>query len=102
MPISVIREIYSSDQPFLLTMLHLSFSELFHKIKIWASLNGEKQVLVKPRSDALMLETAKALEQADKDGEGTQLRTSLVNKISILNSIFTSGEFSHLKAPNII
>ena len=49
-----------------------------------------------------MLETAKALEQADKDGEGTQLRTSLGNKISMLNSIFTSWEFSHLKALNII
>ena len=101
-PISVIREIYSSDQPFLLTMLHLSFSELFQNMKIWASLNGENQVLVKPRSDALMLETAKALDQADIDGDGTQLRTSLGNKISMLNSIFISEEFSHLKAPNII
>ena len=71
-------------------------------MKIWASLNEENQVLVKPRSDALMLETAKALEQADIDGDGTQLKTSLNNKISMLNSIFISGEFSHLKAPNII
>ena len=78
--ISVIREIYSSDQPFLLTMLHLSFSELFQNMKIWASLNGENHVLVKPRSDALMLETAKALEQADIDGDGTQLRTLLGKK----------------------
>ena len=101
-PIRVIREVYSSNQTSLLTMLYLSFSELFQNMKIWASLNGEIQVRVKPRSDALMLETAKALEQADKDGEGTELRTSLGNKISMLNSIFTSGEFSHLKAPNII
>ena len=49
-----------------------------------------------------MLETAKALEQADKDGEDTQLRTLLSNKISMLDSSFTSGEFSHLKAPNIV
>ena len=28
-PISVIQEIYASNHPFLLTMLHLSFSELF-------------------------------------------------------------------------
>ena len=64
-PIGVIKEIYSSDQPFLLTMLHLSFSELFQNMQIWASLNDSNQVLVQPRSDALMLESAKALEQAD-------------------------------------
>ena len=60
-------------------MLHLSFSELFQNMKIWASLNEENQVSVKPRSDALMLETVKALEQANIDGDGTQLRTSLGN-----------------------
>ena len=49
-----------------------------------------------------MLETAKALHQADIDGDCTQLRTSLGNKISLLNSIFISKEFSHLQAPNII
>ena len=101
-PIRVIKEIYSSDEPFLLTMLHLSFSELFQNMKIWASLNDQNQVLVKPRSDALMLETAKALEQADSDGDGSQLRTSLNNKISMLNSVFLSEEFSHLQAPKII
>ena len=51
-------------------MLQLSFSELSQNMKIWACLNGENQVRVKSKSDALMLETAKALEQADKDGEG--------------------------------
>ena len=55
-----------------------------------------------PRSAALMLETANALEQADKDGEGTQLRTSLSNKRDMLDRLFTSGEFSHLRAPHIV
>ena len=49
-----------------------------------------------------MLETAKAIEQADLDGDSTQLRTSLNNKISMLNSVLISREFSHLRAPNII
>ena len=75
-PIGVIQEIYASNQPFLLTMLHLSFSELFQNMQIWASLNDSNQVLVQPRSDALMLESAKAFEQADLDGDSTQLRTS--------------------------
>ena len=33
-PISVIQEIYASNHPFLLTMLHLSFSELFQNTQI--------------------------------------------------------------------
>ena len=45
-PIGVIKEIYSSDQPYLLTMLHLSFSELFQNMQIWASLNDSNQVLI--------------------------------------------------------
>ena len=49
-----------------------------------------------------MLESAKALEQADSEGDSTQLRTLLNNKISLLNSAFISREFSHLRAPNII
>ena len=101
-PIGVIRGIYSSEQPLLLTMLDLSFSELFQNMKIWASLNDSNQVLVQPRSDALMLESAKALEQADSEGDSTQLRILLNNKISLLNSAFISREFSHLRAPNII
>ena len=63
-PISVIQEIYASNHPFLLTMLHLSFSELFQNTQIWASLNSSNVYLIQPRSDALMLESARALEQA--------------------------------------
>ena len=61
-PIGVIQEIYASNQPVLLTMLHLSFSELFQNTQIWASLNSSNQILIQPRSDALILESARALE----------------------------------------
>ena len=61
-PLRVINEIYGSNQPMLLAMLHLSFSELFQNMKIWASYNGSNQVKIKPRSDALMLETAQVLK----------------------------------------
>ena len=54
-PIGAIKEIYASNEPFLLTMLHLSLSELFQNMQIWASLNNSNQVLIQPRSDALML-----------------------------------------------
>ena len=81
-PIGVIKEIYASNEPFLLTMLHLSFSELFQNMQIWASLNDSNQVLVQPRSDALMLESAKALEQAESEGDSTQLRTLLNKKLT--------------------
>ena len=57
-PIRVIQEIYASNNPGLLTMLHLSFSELFQNTQIWASLNSSNMYLIQPRSDALMLETA--------------------------------------------
>ena len=33
-PLRVIKEIYGSNQPMLLAMLHLSFSELFQNMKI--------------------------------------------------------------------
>ena len=68
-PIGVIQEIYASNQPFLLTMLHLSFSELFQNMQIWASLNSSNQALIQPRSDALMLESARASEQANLEGD---------------------------------
>ena len=51
-PIGVIQEIYASNQPVLLTMLHLSFSELFQNTQIWAILNSSNQVLIQPISDA--------------------------------------------------
>ena len=56
-PIRVIKEVHASNNPGLLTMLHLFFSELFHITQIWASLNNCNVYLVKPRSDALMLES---------------------------------------------
>ena len=62
-PIRVIQEVYASSNPGLLTMLHLSFSELFHITQMWASLNTSNEYLVKPRSDALCLEGAKALKK---------------------------------------
>lgn len=57
-PIRVIQEIYASNNQGLLTMLHLSFSELFQNTQIWASLNSSNMYLIQPRFDALMLETA--------------------------------------------
>ena len=72
-PISIIQEIYASNHPFLLTMLHLFFSELFQNTQIWASLNSSNIYLIKPRSDALMLESARALEQATSEGDSTKM-----------------------------
>ena len=39
-PLGIIKEIYSSRNPGLLTFLHMSFSELFHNTQIWASFNN--------------------------------------------------------------
>ena len=101
-PISVIQEIYASNHPFLSTMLHLSFSELFQNTQIWASLNSSNQAFINPRSNALMLESARALEQATSEGDSTQMRTLINDKINLLNSVFISNDFKHQRAPNII
>ena len=101
-PIGIIQEIYASNQPFLLTMLHLSFSELFQNTQIWASLNSSNQTFIQPRSDTLMLESARALEQANSEGDSTKMRTLINNKINLLNSAFISNYFKHRRAPNII
>ena len=101
-PIGVILEIYASNQPVLLTMLHLSFSKLLQNTQIWASLKSSNQALIQPRSYALMLESARALEQANSDGDSTQMRALINNKINLLNSVFTSNEFQHLRAPKIV
>ena len=69
-------------------MMHLSFSELFQNVRIWASLNDENTVMVQPRSDALMLEQASALAQAEEDGDKTQLETVFTNKNEMLNNLF--------------
>ena len=98
-PIRVIQEVYASNNPGLLTMLHLSFSELFHITQIWASLNSSNVYLIKPRSDTLMLEGAKALKQAPTEDEKGKLRSLINNKDSLLNRVFTSNEFQHLRAP---
>ena len=66
-PIRVIQEVYASNNPGLLTMLHLSFSELFHITQIWTSLNSSNVYLIKPRSDSLMLEGAKALQRMRRE-----------------------------------
>ena len=98
-PIKVIKEVYASNNPGLLTMLHLSFSELFHITQIWASLNDSNVYLIKPRSDTVMLEGAKALKQAPTEDEKENLRTLISNKDSLLNRVFSSNEFQHLRAP---
>ena len=49
-----------------------------------------------------MLESARALEQANSEGDSTQMRTLINNKINLLNSAFISNDFKHLTAPNII
>ena len=101
-PLRVIKKIYLSNQPMLLAMLHLSFSELFQNMRIWASYNRSNQIKIKPRSDALILETAQALKQADQVGEGSQLRTALASKRDMLDRLFTSRDFSHLGAPHLV
>ena len=45
-PISFIQDIYASNNLGLLTMLHLSFSELFQNTQIWASLNSSNVYLI--------------------------------------------------------
>ena len=49
-----------------------------------------------------MLETAQALKQVAQVGEGSQLRTALASKRDMLDRLFTSGDFSHLGAPNLV
>ena len=81
-------------------MLHLSFSELFQNTQIWASLNSSNVYLIQPRSDALMLETAQAIKQAASEDEKEKFKSLINNKDSLLNRVFTSNEFQHLRAPN--
>ena len=46
-----------------------------------------------------MLEGAKALKQAASEDEKGKLRSLINNKTSLLNRVFTSNEFQHLRAP---
>ena len=87
-PLGVIKEVYVSRNPGLLTFLHMSFSELFHVTQIWASLNSSKEYMVKPRSDALSLEGAKALKEAPTEIETEVIRTLVSTKDSLLDRVF--------------
>ena len=49
-----------------------------------------------------MLESARALEQATSEDDSTKMRALINNKINLLNSVFISNDFKHLRAPNII
>ena len=87
-PIGVIKEVYVSRNPSLLTFLHMSFSELFHVTQMWASLNSSNEYLIKPRSDALSLEGTKALKEAPTEIEKEVMRTLVSTKDSLLNRVF--------------
>ena len=97
-PLGIIKEIYVSRNPGLLTFLHMSFSELFHNTQIWASFNNSVY-MVKPRSDALSLEATTALKHASTNGEREILQTLVNTKDEILNRVFSASEFSHLQSP---
>ena len=98
-PIRVIKEVYTSSNPGLLTFLHLSSSELFHVTQMWASLNSSNEYLVKPRAEALSLEGAKALKEAPTEIEKEAMRTLVRNKDSLLNRVLSSSDFSYLRPP---
>ena len=98
-PIRVIKEVYASSNPGLLTFLHLSFSELFHVTQMWASLNTSNEYLVKPRSDAISLEGAKAIKESPTEIEKEVMRSLASNKDNLLNRVFSSSEFSYLRSP---
>ena len=87
-PLGVIKEVYVSRNPGLLTFLHMSFSELFHVTQMWASLNSSNKYMVKPRSDALSLEGAKALKEAPTEIEKEVIRNLVRTKDSLLERVF--------------
>ena len=66
---------------------------------MWASLNTSNEYLVKPRSDALSLEGAKALKEAPTEIEKEVMRSLASNKDNLLNRVFSSSEFSYLRSP---
>ena len=89
-PLGVIKEVYvsASRNPGLLTFLHMFFSELFHVSQIWASFNSSNEYMVKPRSDALSLEGAKAEREAPTEMEKEVIRSLVRTKDSLLERIF--------------
>ena len=100
-PIGVLKEIYSSAarNPSLVTFLHLSFSELWHNTQLWASLNDSNTYLVKPRSDGLSLEITSAKKNAPSIQNAPDIQTLVNKKDTLLNTIFSQGDFQYLKAP---
>ena len=103
-PISVLKEIYSSaaQNPNLITFLHLSFSELWHNNLLWASLNGSNSYMVQPRSDGLSLEITSAVKNAKTIQNAPNIKTFINDRDTLLNSIFSQGDFQYLKAPDRI
>ena len=103
-PLGVLKEIYTSasKNPSLVTLLHLSFSELWHNTQLWASLNSSNTYMVKPRSDGLSLEITSALKNAPSIQNAPNIQTLMNNKDTLLNSIFSQGDFQYLKAPERI
>ena len=103
-PIGVLKEIYSSaaQNPNLITFLHLSFSELWHNNMLWASLNGSNSYMVQPRSDGLSLEITSAVKNAKTIQNAPNIKTFINDRDTLLNSIFSQGDFQYLKAPNRI
>ena len=103
-PLGVLKEIYSSAarNPSLVTFLHLSFSELWHNTQLWASLNDSNTYLVKPRSDGLSLEITSALKNAPSIQNAPNIQTLINNKDTLLNNIFSQGDFQYLGAPERI
>ena len=103
-PIGVLKEIYSSaaQNPSLITFLHLSFSELWHNTQLWASLNGSNSYMVQPRSDGLSLEITSAVKNAKTIQNAPNIKTFINDRDTLLNSIFSQGDFQYLKAPERI
>ena len=103
-PIGVLKEIYSSaaQNPSLITFLHLSFSELWHNTQLWASLNGSNSYMVQPRSDGLSLEITSAVKNAKTIQNAPNIKTFINDRDTLLNSIFSQGDFQYLKAPDRI
>ena len=100
-PLGVLKEIYSSAarNPSLVTFLHLSFSELWHNTQLWASLNDSNTYLVKPRSDGLSLEITSAKKNAPSIQNAPDIQTLVNKKDTLLNTIFSQGDFQYLRAP---
>ena len=103
-PIGVLKDIYSkaAQNPSLITFLHLSFSELWHNTQLWASLNDSNSYLVQPRSDGLSLEITSAVKNAKTIQNAPNIKSFISERDTLLNSLFSQGDFQYLKAPDRI